>query len=281
MKKVSFLVAAAICVSTGLLAQGNSLNLKKGQKYLVENKIKTESTTQVQGQDMEVTADVSSTYSILVNDLVDNNYNLTNAVTAVKMNMTQMGQEISFDSEKKEDLDGPMGSALKDFINNPKNIVVDRSGKVVQQKANAKSDSASQAMDLISRQMNFEESGYGSEMAFESLPKDVKTGSTWSNKFDKDGVSKTTNYSVTAVNGNIATIALSGTLATDTKMDMQGMSVSTKTTGKFSGEEKVDIKTGVIQSNTTTTDATGVVSVMGQEFPTSSKVTTTTTVKNL
>ncbi len=60
---------------------------------------------------------------------------------------------------------------------------------------------------------------------------------------------------------------------------MQGMEITTKTKGKFSGEEIVDITTGIVQSNTTTADASGTVSVMGQELPTSSKVTSTTTVK--
>jgi hypothetical protein len=64
-------------------------------------------------------------------------------------------------------------------------------------------------------------------------------------------------------------------------MQQQGMEMSTKTTGKFSGEEKVDVKTGVVQSNTTTGEASGTVSAMGQDFPTNSKVTSTTTVKSL
>jgi hypothetical protein len=64
-------------------------------------------------------------------------------------------------------------------------------------------------------------------------------------------------------------------------MENQGMEITTKTTGKFTGEEKVDISTGVVQSNTSTIDASGIVGVMGQELPTSSKVTSTTTVKPL
>jgi len=133
---------------------------------------------------------------------------------------------------------------------------------------------------MITKQLgNFDATGYGAEMAFEALPEKLKVGSTWVSKVDNEGISKTTNYTVTAINGNIATVATSGTIASDTKMEMQGMDVTTKTSGKFSGEEKVDIKTGVIQSNTTTTDASGIVGVMGQELPTSSKITSTTTVK--
>src|SRR5665647_2477267 len=244
MKKIILFVTASLCITTALFAQNNStLNLKKGQKYLVENKVSTKSSTEMQGQQMEANADVTSTYSIEVNDLVDNNYNLTNIVTGVKMNMTQMGQEMNFDSEKKEDIDGPIGSALKEYINQPKKVVMDKSGKLIPQKT----DDTTQETNMVAKQLgNFEATGYGADMAFESLPQNVKVGSTWTSKTDNEGISKSTTFMVKAVSGNIATIALTGDMAADTKMENQGMEITTKTTGKFSGEEKVDITTGVI-----------------------------------
>lgn len=277
MKKTTSIIIGIFFITTGLFAQNNSsLNLKKGQKYLVENKVSTKSSTEMQGQQMEANADVTSTYSIEVKDLVDNNYSLTNIVTGVKMNMTQMGQEMNFDSEKKEDIDGPIGSALKEYINQPKKVVMDKTGKLIPQKT----DDTTQETNMVAKQLgNFEATGYGADMAFESLPQNVKVGSTWTSKTDNEGISKSTTFMVKEINGNIATIALTGDMAADTKMENQGMEITTKTTGKFSGEEKVDITTGVIQTNISTVDASGIIGVMGQELPTSSKVTSTTTVK--
>jgi hypothetical protein len=279
MKKISFIFAAAVCFSTATIAQNNpSLNLKKGQKYIVENKIVTTSSTEMQGQTMEANADVTSTYSIEVKEVTGDTYNLSNTLTAIKMNMSQMGQEMSFDSDKKEDADGPIGSTLKDYINQPQTVVVDKSGKVIPQK---KEDSTEETNMMIRQLGDFEATGYGANMAFESLPKNIKVGSTWSNTTDDNGIAKTTNYKVTAINGNIATIALSGTVSSDIKMENQGMEISTKTTGKFTGEEKVDVKSGIIQSNSTTIDASGIIGVMGQELPTSSKITSTSTIKSI
>lgn len=278
MKKIFVLVVATMCSTMPLFAQSTaSLILKKGQKYVVENKVSTKSSTEMQGQQMEANVDATTSYSIEVKDAVADSYNLTNTITNLKMNMTQMGQEMKFDSDKKEDLDGPIGTSLKDFINQPKTVVVDKSGKVIQEKKEEKADDAS---SMISKQLgNFEATGFGADMAFEAIPQNVKVGSTWSNKTDAGGISKTTNYTVKAINGKLATIGLDGTLATDTKMEMQGMEITTKTTGTFTGEEIVDITTGVVQSNNLTTDAKGIVGVMGQELPTSSKVTSATTVK--
>lgn len=278
MKKISLFLAAAVFVSTTTFAQDQTVNLKKGQKYVVENKVTTTSSTEMQGQSMEANADVTSTYNIEVKDVAGDNYNLTNTLTGIKMNVSQMGQEMSFDSQKPEDADGPIGSTLKDFINQPKNVVVDKSGKVVPQKTD---DSSSEENMIVKQLGDFEATGYGANMAFESLPKNIKTGTTWTSKTGEKGITKTTNYKVTAINGNIATIALDGTVSSDTKMENQGMEITTKTTGKFTGEEKVDIKTGVIQSNITTVDASGTIGVMGQDLPTSSKVTSITTVKSI
>lgn len=277
MKKITLFITAAIFTSTGLFAQSNnSLNLKKGQKYVVENKISTKSSTEMQGQTMEANADITSTYNIEVKDVVADNYNLTNTVTAVKMNMTQMGQEMNFDSEKNEDANGPIGSALKDYIKQPKEVVIDKSGKIIPQKTDQKADST----NMIAKQLgNFEATGYGSDMAFESLPKNVKVGTTWTSKKDNGGISKTTNYTVKSISGNLATLSMTGDITSDAKMENQGMEITTKTKGKFAGEEVVDTTTGVIQSSTSTADASGTIGVMGQELPTSSKVTSTTTVK--
>jgi len=274
MKKIVLIFAGAFCFSTATIAQTNqTLKLNKGQKYQVDNKLETTNSTEVQGQTMETKVNVSSTYNIAVKDKADNNYNLTNTITHMVMNMSMMGHDVDFDSDKKEDMDGQMGTALKEYINQPKDVVVDNTGKVI-----SKDETDSSA---LAKQLNLAATGYGAQMAFLALPKNAKTGTTWTENNDDNAIKKTTNYTIKSVDKNVATVAFTGTVATETTMQQQGMEMSTKTTGKFSGEEKVDVKTGVVQSNTTTGEASGTVTAMGQDFPTTSKVTSTTTVKSL
>lgn len=275
MKKIQLFFTAAVCFSTTGIAQSNaSLNLQKGQKYQVENKIETSSSTQVQGQSMESKANVTSTYNIEVKDKSANSYNLTNTISHILMNMEMMGQQIDFDSDKKEDMDGQMGSALKDYINNPKDVQIDNSGKI-------NSGPVDTSAAGIAQQMNFAQTGYGAQMAFLAIPKNAKVGTAWTETTSDGGIDKTTNYIIKEINGNIATVSLTGTVSSKTTMQQQGMEVSTKTSGKFTGEDKVDIKSGVIQTSTTTGDASGTVTAMGQDFPTSTKITSTTSVKSL
>jgi hypothetical protein len=282
MKKITI---PSLIIFTGLTTLAQSeLTLKKGQKYVVENKVTTTSSSQMQGQSMESNADVSTVYTIEIKDLKASNYSMTNAISSIKMNMTTMGQNINFDSDKKEDMDGEIGSSLKDYINKSNDVIMDKSGNVIitdKPDSVKKAELSSPTQMMIKQMGDPEQQGYGATMAFTAIPKKIKTGNLWSDSTSKDGVVRVTNYAVKDIKGNTATILISGTETRDTKMEMQGMEINTKTNGKFSGEETVDIGTGVISQSNTTMDAAGNISVMGQEIPTTMKATSVTNVKVL
>ena len=280
MKKVTISFCTMLVIST-TFAQ-NVLNLPTGKKYIVDNKVTTTSSSDMQGQSMESNADVTTVFNIQINNVKDNNYNMTNSISAIKMNMTTMGQNVAFDSDKKEDMDGEMGNSLKDYINHPTEVVMDKSGTIInadKPDSSKKSDAASPTQMIMKQMGDPEQQGYGASMAFIAIPKKLKAGATWTDSTSKDGVVRVTNYSVKEVKGNTATISIAGTELRDAKMEMQGMEINTKTNGKFTGEEIVDITTGVISQNNTTMEASGKISVMGQEIPTTIKATSVTTVK--
>lgn len=287
MKKTILIISAVFTISAVSFAQSNGkLNLSPGQKYLVENKITTSSSSEMMGQTMESKADVSSNYKIEVKDVKGDNINFVNTITGMKMSVNAMGQDMNFDSDKKEDMDGEIGKNFKDVINQPKDVVMDKSGNVIiAQKTDTsnKANSSASPTEMMMKQLGGDpaEQGYGAKMAFEVIPKGSKVGSSWSDSSSKNGITKVTNYTLKEINGDEYTISLTGTIDSEIKTEMQGMEIETKTKGKFTGEEIVDMKTGVIKQNTTNTDASGTVNVMAQEIPTSTKVTSVTTVKPL
>src|SRR5450432_1779931 len=184
MKKISFFFTIALFATVTAFAQSAAtLNLPKGQKYLVENKISTQNTQEVQGQSIESKADFQSSYNIEVKDVKDNNYNLTNTIKTVKVTASTMGQDLSFDSDKKEDLDGENGSELKKYLNQPKDITIDKSGKVINSKQDTVTAAPAQPnmISMLMKQLigDPEEGGYGASMAFEPLPKNAKVGTRW------------------------------------------------------------------------------------------------------
>ena len=73
---------------------------------------------------------------------------------------------------------------------------------------------------------------------------------------------------------NTATLSISGTETRDTKIEMQGMEINTKTNGNLQEKKLLILSTGVMLQNNSTMDASGNISVMGQEIPTKIKATT-------
>ena len=276
MKKIQLIFAAAISFSTVTNGQTNaSLQLPTGKTYQVENKLETTSSTDVQGQTMESKANITSTYKIDVKNKVGDNYNLTNTLSHINMSMSMMGQDINFDSDSSADMNGEFGSALKDYVNQPKDITVDHSARVIS------ADSTDTSATGIAKRLNLAQTGYGTQLAFLPLPLNPHTGTSWTEVTNSDGMSRTTNYTIKEINGDIATIAFTGTDSVQTTMEQQGMEIKTKTHGNVAGEEKVNIKTGVIQSGSSAGEASGTVSAMGQDFPMKTKITSTTSVKEL
>jgi hypothetical protein len=269
--------------------KSGSINLNKGQKFSIENKFTALSTQEMMGQSMESKADVFTSNNIEVKDIKDNNYHLTNTFTKVTAVMNAMGQDINFDSDKKEDMNGEMGSSMKSIINQPKNILVDKTGKIIRgNKDTAKLDSASKEsaggmMSMMMQQLfgNSEETGFGLSEAFMIVPSNAKQGFSWSDSSSKAGIKKSTTYTVKEIKGSEAIVTISGNLNADTKTEMQGMEISNKSSGKITGEEIVDLKTGLVKKRTTILESSGNMQAMGQEIPMTTRLTSVSTVKNL
>ncbi len=277
MKKTFSLLFFASVISASAFSQGQ-INLTKGQQYQVDSKVVTASSTEVQGQTMETNVDAASVYNIEVKEVADTTYTLSNTLKSLKSNTSQMGQEINFDSEKKDDMEGPIGTALVGAINVPMSVMFTKKGMVIPDKMAKKSEDKSMMARSIA---TFESTGYGSQLAFLAIPANAKVGDTWTATHDSKDTKMTTNYTVKEISGDLVTLSIAGTTSNDITMENNGMELEIKTSGKFTGEEKVNSKTGVIQSSNTVTDAAGTVSAMGQEFPSTTKVNTTITVKML
>lgn len=273
LKHISVPALAFLLISQVSFGQ-NTLSLKKGNKYQVVTKTETSTVMDMQGQPMEVGVNANATYEVAVKDNQNNNYQLSNKITGISMTMSQMGQEMSFDSNKEDDMNGPMGSAFKGLINSEKQVVIDQTGKIVS------TDKIDNDM-LAAAGQEFEASGWGATAVFMALPKDLSVGKTWTKKQDEDGSTTNTTYKVKAVNGNLVTLDVSGDMDINKTIENMGMEITNKSKGTFTGEIVVNKTTNIIKNSTTTVKADGISSVMGQEIPTSSTVKTTADVKSL
>jgi hypothetical protein len=286
MKRITLILFAFIFISTAFAQNAGNINLTKGQKFSVDNKIIAVTTQTLMGQSMESNAELTTKYSIEVKDIKDNNYNLSNTFTKMKAKMSAMGNDVNFDSDKKEDMAGEYAASFKDIINQPKEVVIDKSGKILNSKkeepkpVNAQPD----IMKMMIEQLlgDPEETGYGVNLAFVSTPSKISTGYNWTDSSNKEGIQRSTTYTVKEIKGTDAVITITGILNTDAKSQMQGMDIVNKSKGNLKGEEILDITTGVIKERTTTLESAGTISIesQGLEIPMTTKVTFVSSVKS-
>lgn len=286
MKRITLILFAFIFISTAFAQNAGNINLTKGQKFSVDNKIIAVTTQTLMGQSMESNAELTTKYSIEVKGIKDNNYNLSNTFTKMKAKMSAMGNDVNFDSDKKEDMAGEYAASFKDIINQPKEVVIDKSGKILNSKkeepkpVNAQPD----IMKMMIEQLlgDPEETGYGVNLAFVSTPSKISTGYNWTDSSNKEGIQRSTTYTVKEIKGTDAVITITGILNTDAKSQMQGMDIVNKSKGNLKGEEILDITTGVIKERTTTLESAGTISIesQGLEIPMTTKVTFVSSVKS-
>ena len=275
----------ACCIGTlPVSAQTSSgkLSLNKGLKLQVDNSVKLVSTMELMGQSMEITSDAVMLKQVEVKEKKDTSYIISSIITKITTNGNAMGQSFSFDSEKKEDYDTEIGKAMKGQVNVPQEIELNHQGMVTTvKKDTASTDSDNPMMDMMKSMGGGAYDENSGADAFQVLPAGKKNGDTWMDSVITEGIKTYRTYTIKEINGNDATVTLSGTQQTSKKVENQGMEVNVTMEAKLSGEAVVDMSTGIVKQKTFIMEGSGSADAMGQAIPMTTKVTTVTTVKSL
>ena len=142
MKQIFVLFLSIGTLTSFSQSFSGKINLKKGQHFVIESKSDGSVTQEMAGQSMEMTIGSTSKMNADVKDSKDNNYTITQTLTNIKSSFSGMGQEKTFDSDKKEDLDGEAGAVYKDKLNVPKDVMITNEGKNI-----ASTDTSKKAAD--------------------------------------------------------------------------------------------------------------------------------------
>jgi len=268
-------------VSIAAFAQSGKIALKKGQHFVVESKTDGNVTQEMMGQSMEMTIGTTTKMKADVKDSKDNNYTITQTITNIKSNFSGMGQEKTFDSDKKEDLDGEAGAIYKDKLNVPKDIVVTSEGKSI---VNI-TDTSKKGGDANPMAAMMDMMGGGQDNAaatlFLVIPAGKKVGDTWQDSTSNDGVKLKRTYTLNSIANKEASVSVNGILDISKTMQVQGMDMNMVMASKIISTSLVDVASNIQKENKSTTTVTGTIDVMGQSVPVKSTVTTLTTVKVL
>ncbi|MCW3092745.1 MAG: hypothetical protein JWP81_3814 [Ferruginibacter sp.] len=285
MKYISplLLFIAIICLpGIPAIAQSSpgKLVLSKGQKFQIDNNVKSVINQEMMGQSIEIKTDANMVHQLEVKEKKNNAYLVSSTLTRLTSSGSAMGQEMNFDSEKKEDLEGEMGQALKDQLNVAKEAEFNEKAKVIRGISKDTAAGASgQMAEMIKRFAGSAgDESNGAVVAFEVIPAGKKVGDSWSDSTITEQVKTYKNYTFKELNGNNASLSITGKQLTQMKMEQQGMEIHVSMEGNITEEGIVDIKTGLVKQRNSVLDGTGTTEVMGQSIPSKIKVTTITTV---
>jgi len=111
-----------VVLATGA-AHAQKIAVSKGLKLELVSNMKMTMSMEMMGQNIENNTETSNTTQIELKEVNPSSYLFSNTITKMLMHTSAMGQEMNFDSDKKEDLDGPMGAGMKNVLNIPQEIV--------------------------------------------------------------------------------------------------------------------------------------------------------------
>lgn len=257
----------------------NKLSVNPGHKFQVDNTVKTVSSMEMMGQQMDMTADISAVRLFEVKDKKESNYQVSSTITKIVTSANAMGQAMSYDSDKKDDTASELSKALKDKINVPVEMEMNDEGKLVSAKKDTSAKSKQGMGDMIGG-IGTDETTLTDDL-FLLVPKNIKVGDTWSDSVITDGLKTYRDYTVKSLQGSDATVTLSGKQVMNKIMENMGMEMTMTMDSKLTGEIVVDTRSSIIKQRSLTADGTGSMDVMGQSVPMTTKVETTSTAKSL
>lgn len=273
-----WIAAAAIIMATGSYAQTTKLALNKGQKFEVITVSKVNTVADVMGQQMENNVDNNSNEMYEVTDTRPGETDLGLTITKLKANVQAMGQEMSYDSDKKDN-SGPLADEMSKTVGKTKKMTVDAAGKIIKEDKPEK-EAGGGMMNMGSGSLSSISIFYASLIGRDLSPNSTIADSVISNT-DKIKSKVVGNFVVKSIENGIATIEFTGTQTTSGVIEQMGQEMSMSGSSKVSSQIKMNIGTGIILETSTTTDGSNTVEAMGMSIPVTVKSTTTTIVKAL
>lgn len=282
MKKVFVLFLSVISFTTFAQSTTGKIVVKKGQHFIVESSTDGVANLDMMGQSMEMKIGSTTKTTADIKDLKDNNYTITQIITDIKSSFSGMGQEKTFDSDKKEDMAGESGALYKGKINVPKDVVITNEGKPVA--ATATSDSSTKKddnpMGAIMDMIGGGQDNIASAL-FLVIPGGKKAGDTWQDSTTSEGAKMKRIFTLHSIANKEAALTINTIMDINKTIQAQGMDMNAVMTSKINSEILVDVISNLQKENKSTMDVTGTIDIMGQSVPITSKATSITTVKIL
>lgn len=283
MKKLFFAFLLFTAAVAAAQTYKPAVSLSAGKKYTVVTAVKGNVSQEVMGQTMDIPMDITMKSLLEVKKIEGKAYQLSSTVNHIVISMSMMGQDINYDSDKKEDREGQMGQAMGGTLDKSTLFTINHYGSL---KKGSIIKSASPEKEAVGANpmMGMLNMGENAEVSPVLTPfisdNEIKVGESFTDSSTSaDGKDKkTTTYTLAEVKEGLAKFTISGTASATKEMEMQGMQTVSNTNTKTTGEMWVNIATGLLSKSITNAAITGTVEVAGMSIPLTGNNTITTSV---
>lgn len=259
-----------VLCGAAFFASAQELKLETGRKYTVKTDVNGSTEMAMMGQ-MEMK--MESTFTLDVKSVNAGSYAADFTTTKMKMNMTVQGQDMEYDSDKKDnnaDIEEQVGKLLNKVIP----LTIDSKTGVVTTTAN---DTEIEGGGMNPMSMGGSQSPTATAAAlFLIIPSGKKPGDTWSTESAAAGLKTTNNYTYVSANGDIATVKMKSSIAGTTKQEINGqeMDMTIKTTAD--SDIEVRLSNGLVDKSKTESQSEMSMEIMGQSLDVTTKQTSVT-----
>ena len=239
---------------------------------MVETTTKLTSSAEVMGQTMENNSDIKSTTIYEITKAEESEIKLEATIIKMQVTASAMGQEMSFDSDKKDN-EGPMADMFGKVVNKKKEVSLDAKGAITKQN---KTDEGMQAVMMSA--------GDGNEVSTELfipalIGKELKAGDSFTDevsvKKEKYNSRDSGTYKITSIENGVASVSYSGTQVLMTVMEQMGMEMTNNSNNLIKSELQVDTKTGMVLAKASVIESTVSIDAAGMTIPGTGKTITT------
>lgn len=289
MRKI--FLAAAILISVQGIAQSftPAVKLTAGKKYKVTTSSKASMVQEAMGQTMEIPMEITGVSELLVKAPTTSGYSLASTNTRLVLAVSMMGQEMNYDSDKKEDRDGQMGQSLNGMINQTVTFDVNSFGKVIESsvvKPAAVNTEAADAANPLLKMLGIGSILSGTSAAVNVFKTDatILPGKSFTDTSGSDAAENIVSsyvYSLKGSKDGIISFAISGKTTMIKEIDMQGMMAKVNTNSDITGDLLVDANTGLLLKKTVNLAVKGNTEIAGMQIPQSGTTVVTITVEEI
>ncbi len=266
------------------LSKGQTINpqiqFARGQALNIRLEVRASVAQQAAGQAIDFTADAVALHGYKVINQAKGQSTLHHATKKIAFNFDGMGQKKSFDSDNKNDMQGPFGEPVKSMLGSSFDMTVDETGNVLMVSSGKKEAPApDERLAIIFNMLkDITDAVYppkkGAGSFFKVFPaRQVNKGDVWTESTEDETGKYNTEYTLSEVLDSTIVVDFKGTSTTTTKNMVMGREAVTTLNSTNSGKIVLDGLTMLVREKNITIESNGTTEAMGGTVPVTSKTT--------